>query len=190
VARETEAKIALRADEMDRIRARLIELGAQPHGVDHEQNVVFHLKTGDGRGGRKRLRLRTFGGRSDAVLTCKGPAEKDAIYKSRDELEVQVSDAASVRELLEHLGFRARVEYRKRREHWCFADTIVALDSLAFGDYLEVEGSEEDILSTLSYLGLAHRRHVRRGYARLARQAPSASRTTQVTPLRALSHVS
>jgi len=175
---------------MDRIRVRLVELGAEPQGVDHEENVIFHLKTGEGRGSRKQLRLRTYGGRSDAVLTCKGPAEKDALYKSRDELEVQVSNADSVRELLQHLGFRVRVEYRKRREQWCFAGTVVALDSLEFGDYLEVEGAEEDILTTLSCLGLARRRHVRPGYARLARRAPSLSSSAQITSLQALTQVS
>jgi predicted adenylyl cyclase CyaB len=190
VVRETEAKIALRAGEMDRIRARLLELGAEPQGVDQEENVVFQLKTGERGGRRKRLRLRTFGNRSDALLTCKGPAEKDAIYKSRDELEVQVKDAASVRELLEHLGFRPRVEYHKRREQWWFGDTIVALDRLAFGDYLEVEGSERDIQATLADLGLAHRRHIRRGYARLARRAPGLPDTARITQLRSLSQVS
>jgi adenylate cyclase, class 2 len=190
VVRETEAKIALRAGEMDRIRDRLVELGARPQGVDEEENVVFDLKTSDRRSGRKRLRLRTFGGRSDAVLTCKGPAEKDAIYKSRDEVEVQVSDVDSIREMLRHLGFRASVEYFKRREHWYFADSLIALDRLAFGDYLEVEGSEQAILATLSALGLAHRSHVRPGYARLARRAPAAPPTTRITPLRPVSHVS
>jgi predicted adenylyl cyclase CyaB len=188
--RETEAKIALHAGEMDCLRALLVELGAQPRGIDQEQNVVFHLKTGDRRSGRKRLRLRTFGGRSDAVLTCKGPAEKDSIYKSRDELEVQVSDADSVREMLRHLGFRARVEYRKRREHWSFGETLIGLDQLAFGDFLEVEGTEQAILATLSALGLADRRHVRPGYARLARRAPAGSAATRITRLRPLTHVS
>ena len=190
MVRETEAKIALRAGEMDRIRVRLIDLGAEPRGIDHEENVVFQLKTGERGGRRKRLRLRTFGDRSDAVLTCKGPAEKDAIYKSRDELEVQVKDAGPVRDLLQHLGFRERIEYRKRREHWWFADTAVALDRLAFGDYLEVEGSEQDIQATLADLGLANRRHIRRGYARLARRTQSLPETPRITPLRSLSQVS
>ena len=188
MAREIEAKIALQPGEMDRIRARLIELCAEPHGIDHEENVVFHLKTGDRRRDRKRLRLRTFGGRSDAVLTCKGPAEKDTTYKSRDEFEVRVSDAASVREILRQLGFRTRTEYRKRREHWHFAETAVALDQLAFGDYLEVEGTEQAIQNTLAALGLAQRQHIRRGYAGLARRAPpEPPRAHHISTLRPLS---
>jgi predicted adenylyl cyclase CyaB len=169
VGRETEAKIALQPGEMDRVRDRLIHLGAESRGIDDEENIIFRCKRGDRRGDRRRLRLRTFGGRSDALLTCKGPTEKGAMFKSRDEIEVQVSNAESVRELLHNLGFRPKTAYHKRREHWFLAGTMVALDQLAFGDFLEVEGAETAIHTALALLGLDRRNHVRSGYARLSR---------------------
>ncbi|HTE83380.1 MAG TPA: class IV adenylate cyclase, partial [Dehalococcoidia bacterium] len=167
--------IALRAGEMYTIRSLLVTVGAAQGPVDDEENVVFDLKLRNERR-RRRLRLRTFGGRSDAVLTSKGPANKTSAFKSRDEFEVQVHNADCARELLHQLGFRKRVAYRKRREHWQVGETIVALDRLAFGDYLEIEGGEQEIMSTLALLGLSNRPHIDAGYSRLARDRSDAVR--------------
>jgi predicted adenylyl cyclase CyaB len=172
MAREIEAKIALRPGEMDIIRSLLITVGASPGPVDDEENVVFDLKLRNERR-RRRLRLRTFDGRSDAVLTSKGPSQKSSPFKSRDEFEVQVQSADCARELLQQLGFRQRVSYRKRRENWLIGETLVALDRLVFGDYLEIEGDERQITQALALLGLSQRPHIGAGYARLARECTS-----------------
>jgi predicted adenylyl cyclase CyaB len=169
MAKEIEAKIALRTGEIDTIRSLLVMAGASRGSVDDEENVVFDVKLRNERR-RRRLRLRTFEGRADALLTSKGPPHKTSAFKSRDEFEVMVHNGECARELLQQLGFRPRVAYHKLREHWHVGDTIVALDRLAFGDYLEIEGEEEAIHSTLSMLGLANRPHVCEGYARLARE--------------------
>ena len=177
MTRETEAKVALAPGEISALRARLLAVGARRGPVDDELNLVFNLVGVNRRLPRRRLRLRTFGGRPDAVLTCKGPAEKDSEYKSREETEVHVSDAESARRILEQLGFRPKTRYVKRREHWYLDDAVIALDRLAFGDFLEVEAEEPAIAATLSMLGLADRPHLRVGYARLSkRSAKSAPR--------------
>jgi predicted adenylyl cyclase CyaB len=171
MAKETEAKIALCAGEMDEIRSLLETVGASRGPIDDEENIVFDLKLRNERR-RRRLRLRTFGGRSDAVLTSKGPLSKTSAFKSRDEFEVQVHNADCAKELLEQLGFRPRLAHRKLREHWQVGQTVVALDRLAFGDYLEIEGEEPEIRATLALLGLANRPHICAGYARLAKRRP------------------
>jgi adenylate cyclase, class 2 len=172
---ETEAKIALQPDEIGLVRARLLEMGARPGPVDDERNLVFNLRGMGTRLGRRRIRLRMFAGRADALLTSKGPALKKSGYKSREEVEVRVSDAESARQLLEHLGFRAKAQYDKHREHWYFNDTTIALDRLAFGDFLEVEGEEHAITATLIALGLGARAHERSGYTRLMKKSAKSS---------------
>jgi predicted adenylyl cyclase CyaB len=181
MAKEIEAKIALRAGEIETIRSLLVMAGASRGSVDDEENVVFDLKLRNERR-RRRLRLRTFEGRTDAVLTSKGPPHKSSAFKSRDEFEVLVHDADNARELLHQLGFRPRVAYHKLREHWHVGDTVVALDRLEFGDYLEIEGEEEEILSTLLLLGLANRPHICEGYARLARDLTDMPRRMHLHP--------
>ena len=178
--RETEAKIALKPGEIGALRIKLSDAGARRGPVDDELNIVFNLQ---GAIGRRRLRLRIFGGRSDALLTCKGPAAKEPAYKSREEVEVHVSDAAAAWELFDHLGFRPKARYDKRREHWFLGDTIVALDQLAFGDFLEVEGEEQAISGALITLGLRDRPHLRAGYARLSRLSAKTTAPKQVRPL-------
>jgi predicted adenylyl cyclase CyaB len=168
---ETEAKIALKPGEYDTIRQRLHEAGATQRGVDEEENLLFDSADGGLRGSGQGLRLRSFADRDEVVLTYKGRVERGSAYKSREEIEVRLSDLAGARRILERLGFRATTRYAKRREHWRLDDVEVALDRLEFGDYIEIEGTELTITAALERLGLARRKHIARGYAELARRA-------------------
>jgi predicted adenylyl cyclase CyaB len=176
MAREIEAKIALQAGEMDRMRRRLFELGASPGPLDEEENLIFDLKLG--RHTKKRVRLRRFGGRADGFLTFKRPVESNR-FKMRDEYEIHVSDARSAGELLHELGFRHCNAYQKLRENWEVGETLVTLDQLAFGDFVEVEGEPPAIEQTLVLLGLSRRPHEPRGYSALARKSTPARPKTR-----------
>lgn len=171
MGREIEAKIALQGGELAALRGRLAQLGAQRGPVDDEQNLVLELRTDCSTCRVRRLRLRGYAGRCEALLTCKGPVVEDATFKEREEFEVRVSDGRSARELLEQVGFRPAVCYSKRREHWSLGNTVVMLDRLEFGDYVEIEGEEAGIKEALARLGLEGRPHIRSSYARLARRA-------------------
>lgn len=168
---EVEAKIGLQPKELDVVRARLTAAGATSEGVDEEENLLFDSNDGRLRKSGQGLRLRSFGGRDEVVLTYKGPTERDSAYKSREELEVRVGDVPAMRDILERLGFRATTRYAKQRERWHLGETEIALDRLAFGDYVEVEGTEAAINETLARLELNGRPHIRPGYAELARRA-------------------
>ena len=168
---EVEAKIALEPGEIDGVRRTLAAAGARQMGIDEEENLLFDSKNGGLRRSGRGLRLRSFGGRDEVVLTYKGKVERESPYKSREEIEVTFGDGPGMRQILERLGFRATTRYAKRREHWRLDETEIALDRLAFGDYIEVEGTEPAIDATLARLGLRDRTHVRPGYAELARRA-------------------
>jgi adenylate cyclase, class 2 len=167
MTREIEAKIALKSGEIDLLRDRLERIGALPGCCDDEQNDIFDLRIGSGK--KRRVRLRRFIGRSDGILTFKRPVSSET-FKARDEYEVHVKDADSAEELLHQLGFRPRSSYHKRRESWEVGETLVTLDQLAFGDFVEVEGDPANIEKTLGLLGLGGRPHVRDGYPGLAKR--------------------
>jgi adenylate cyclase, class 2 len=159
--REIEAKIRLRSGELDRLRARLVELHARRGPSEEESNTLFEAPDGRLRPAGQILRLRCFAGRADATMTFKGPVDPGSPYKSRDELEMRVDDGSTARAILDALGYQPTAVYCKRRERWSLDDAEIALDSLSSGDYAEIEGAEDAIARVLASLGLADRPHIR-----------------------------
>lgn len=165
---ETEAKIRLEPGELDAVRERLRAADAQPGRIDDEDNLLFDDASGGIRGGGQTLRLRRYAGRAEATLTFKGVRDASSRYKSREELEVEVSDGGEAERILLAMGFRPTLSYAKHRESWTLPGATVALDSVTSGDYIEVEGTEQVIDHVLAKLGLEARAHITAGYASLA----------------------
>jgi adenylate cyclase class 2 len=69
--------------------------------------------------------------------------------------------------IIERLGYRLTAVYEKRRKYWQFGDVEVVLDELPFGQFMEIEGTIEDIGKTESLLGLKEIEREPRGYPRL-----------------------
>lgn len=168
---EIEAKIAVA--ELDVIEKRLANLNAADEGRVLETNLFFdtpdsRLKTAD-----QGLRVRTAEPaerRRKAVttITFKGPRAR-GLVKSREETEVEVSDAHAAADLLERLGFVSVFRFQKQRHTWRLDDCIVALDTVPhLGHFVEVEGpGEHAVLSTLRKLELAEEPMVTASYIAL-----------------------
>lgn len=171
MTREVEAKIALQPGELDTLQHRLLDAGAHRGALDAEENVLFDAHDGSLRRSGCGLRLRFIDGRPQALLTYKGPVERGARFKAREELETRVEDGETAHAILEALGYRVSARYQKQREHWRIGSIEITLDHLDFGDYLEVEGEETAIDAALALLGLSGRPHIPQGYAELARRA-------------------
>jgi len=116
------------------------------------------------------LRLRRQKGRAGekVLLTYKGPRQKTH-FKSRDEIEIEVSDFASAVELLTAVGYQKALVFEKRRQVWHFLESTVCLDELPLlGSFLEIEASSEQaVADTLRELDLADMRHISESYAHL-----------------------
>ena len=117
-----------------------------------EVNTIFDTPSGTLRFQRKLLRLRQAGG--GHTITFKGPPTTGA-YKSREEIESGVCDAASMRLILEGLEYisvfryeKYRTEYAKPRENG-----LVMLDQPPIGDFLELERPPRWIDRTARALG-------------------------------------
>ncbi|HIJ71527.1 MAG TPA: class IV adenylate cyclase [Planctomycetes bacterium] len=118
------------------------------------------------------LRLRRQKGRAGekVLLTYKGPRQKTR-FKSRDEIEIEVSDFATAVELLTALGYQKTLEFDKRRQVWRFLESTVCLDELPLlGSFLEIEASsEQTVADTLRKMELADMPHISESYAHLIR---------------------
>jgi adenylate cyclase class 2 len=131
-----------------------------------EVNLVFDGPDGPLRESGSLLRVRQAGGRS--LLTFKGPSAPGR-HKSREELEVQVSDPGVTAQILERLGFRPVFRYQKYRTEFSQPDQpgTVTLDETPIGVFLELEGRPRWIDQTAARFGFSQPDYITASYARL-----------------------
>ena len=158
MAVEREAKMQVADHEP--VRARLAELGAQRRSRVLESNSFYDtedrrlLAAGEG------LRIRRIQplegpGQPDRV-TFKGPRQP-GVLKTREELEIDVSDAAAMEQVFERIGFVRVLRFEKRRETHVLDGCEVVLDELPrLGKFIEIEGpTEAAVMAAREKLGLA-----------------------------------
>jgi adenylate cyclase class 2 len=157
------------------LRQRLADMGAHCVGRWFEANIVFDDAQRSLKAASTLLRLREKSGR--VVLTLKRAADTTVsdTVKVCEETETDVADAASMRAILAGLGFTPALRYEKVREKWTLLGCEVCLDTLPFGDFVEIEGSEEDISACAKALNLHRDQASTATYHDLNRQHREAS---------------
>ena len=147
-----EIEIKFHLENPGAIREAIISLGATSPGRLFETN---HILDDPGRTLFKRNSLLRLRQDERTLLTFKSPApDTDRAFKIRRELEVQVDDFATTQQILEKIGFKTVRIYEKYRETFEFHDTHLCLDTLPYGDFLEIEGRRKDIVDLSAKLGL------------------------------------
>lgn len=165
---ETEVKIEMA--DLDAIRDRLRAHGARHLSTVDEDNRYFD-RNGELEALDQSLRLRKD---ERARLTWKGPSTfRDGIVV-RPEVEVTVSSFDDLAEILGRLGFRPTERLAKHRETWTLDGVEIALDSLSFGHFVELEGDHRSIDRVARELGLDVHQGMGVSYRRLQRERRSA----------------
>ena len=152
-----------------------------------ENNLVLDTADLSLRRAGKLLRVREAG--KGALVTYKGPATPGK-HKSREELEVAVSNARQATLVLELLGFarvfcyqKYRTEYMRPRERG-----VVTLDETPIGCFFEIEGAPGWIDRTARRLGFQEADYITGSYGGLylgSRQQQPALPADMVFPNRA-----
>jgi adenylate cyclase, class 2 len=174
---EIEAKYRLTGPEAHaRLRDRLAALGARPGGRVTEDNVLYDRPDGALRAQDTILRLRVHDGDPAGQLTYKGPATRDGALKRRVELETAVADAATLRAILAALGYAPTIQYAKQRETWHLDGAEIALDTLEFGHFCEIEGPADAITRLAAALDLPPEAAEPAGYPALMARHRAAAR--------------
>ena len=159
---EIEAKFHIK--NLKNIELRLLELKAQLiQPRVHEINLRFDRPDGELRNSQRVLRLRQD---EKARFTFKGPSEETiGGVMSRREIEFEVGDFESAKQFLEALGFNAVVFYEKFRTTYELNDTHIMLDELPYGDFIEIEGDNVDMIHSIAdALGLNWDAMIKAGY--------------------------
>ena len=167
---EIETKI--KVESLHEIAARLKAIGAKSlyelsqvdTYFDDENSTLFASDCG------LRLRKQTDGGNQKVILTYKGPKQKSR-FKSRTEIEIEVSDFEVAAQLLNALDFKKSLAFEKRRRVWQMSDCVVCLDELPLlGNFVEIESPGEELITeALRKLHLADIPHINESYAHLIR---------------------
>jgi adenylate cyclase, class 2 len=131
-----------------------------------EDNIVFDTADLALRQAGQLLRLRQTG--RETLLTYKGPAAPGK-HKSREELEVTLSDAGQAALISERLGFHPVFRYQKYRTEYARPRErgLVTLDETPIGCFLEIEGAAEWIDRTARRLGFEESSYITASYGGL-----------------------
>jgi len=162
---ETEIKLAV--PDVRAARKLLRDAGfTVSHRRVFESNVIFDTPRLTLRRASKLLRLRQAG--SLTTVTYKGlPAV--AKHKTREELELEVTDASMMGAIFERLGFRPAFRYEKYRTEYRQSRGVgmATLDETPVGNYLELEGAPAWIDRMARRMGFTEQEYITASYARL-----------------------
>lgn len=157
---EIEVKFYL-ADK-DAVKKRILGLGAVSEGRHFENNIRFDDTDKRLLKNKTMLRLRQD---SRAILTVKSaPQAADTQFKVFRELEVGVGNFEDMKRILEALGFFPQQIYEKWRETFTLNNCDLCLDTMPYGDFLEIEGGREEIRQIADALGLTWEKRILHSY--------------------------
>jgi len=164
---ETEAKFYVR--DLERIKKSLENLSAH---LDQsrvlEMNLRFDLPDTSLRAQGRVLRLRRD---TEARLTYKGGNKNSRGVLSREEIEFVVGDFEKAKEFLKALGYQQIFYYEKYRTTYELDKTLIMLDELPYGNFVEIEGETEETIRALSErLELDWEATIERSYSALFEQ--------------------
>lgn len=194
-----EREIKLKIEDVKVFRRLLKQLGAKPVGSGpgrvHEENVIFDTPQGGlaKHGQLLRIRTETLEGSGKSgkgrpkprvVLTFKRPVASPAAsdgkgfsagpHKLREEIEMEVTDAATLATIFEGLGMAGWFRYEKYRttfrlpasKAWA-RGLLIELDETPIGTYVELEGPAGAIDRAAMELGYSKRDYVVKNYLTL-----------------------
>jgi adenylate cyclase class 2 len=147
---EIEKKYRLIGKQREEVLRRLPKVGAKRKGEDFEVNTLYAGEPLDQE--RSVLRLRRVGNR--ATLTYKERFPTRSAVKHQRENETPIDDPDAMESILDALGFTPALVYEKRRETWTLGETEIVIDELPFGLFMEIEGTEKNILAVESKLAI------------------------------------
>lgn len=152
MAREVEVKYSEISHST--LRDALSRAGGERAGCSFESNIVFDTPDGDLRRRGMLLRVRRAWGRCKLTLKTPPDGEVPEAFKVWNEYETFIEDCDSLGAIIIALGYPEAFRYEKIREKWRLGGTVVCLDTLPFGEFVEIEGEEAAIRDVSARLAL------------------------------------
>ncbi|QTA82611.1 Putative adenylyl cyclase [Desulfonema limicola] len=156
---EIEVKYYL--EDIEPVRRFFLNSGAVHLNKHFEQNICFEDSENSLIKKQSLLRLRKD---TKNWLTFKSRPGTDTQFKIMKELETQVSSFSVMEQILESIGFHKQQIYEKYRETFIMEDTHICIDTMPFGNFLEIEGSKDQIIKLADMLGLKWEKRIIKNY--------------------------
>ncbi|MEW6455553.1 MAG: class IV adenylate cyclase [Acidobacteriota bacterium] len=147
-----EKEIKLKIKNLNQIKLKIKKLNAVlEKRRSFEDNVLFDFPDNSLRKKGFALRIRKQG--NEAYLTFKGEKIRSKNFKIREELEIKLENPDILYDIFTRIGLKKTFRYQKFRTLFKISDVHVALDETPVGNFIEIEGKEENIISMAEKLG-------------------------------------
>ena len=157
---EIEVKFFL--TDIDLKRQQIQELNATLLSSVNETNIRYETEDCGLFKNKSLLRLRQA---DQVTLTYKSePPEKTSEFKVHREYEVTVDDFEMMKNILVSLGFHQAQIYEKHRESYQLEGATLCLDTMPYGNFLEIEGPGPEIRPIAERLGLNWKKRILMNY--------------------------
>lgn len=160
-----EIEIKYNLENTESIRTQLKNSGSRCIGKVFEYNIRF--ENTDNTLIQKNCLLRLRRDKKSKLTYKMKPPVEDNDFKIHHELEVEISDFSTMKKILESVGFHQEQVYEKWRETFVTGNSVLCLDRMPFGDFLEIEGEKEDIRKLSDQLGLKWKKRLVQNYLEL-----------------------
>ncbi|ADZ10291.1 adenylyl cyclase CyaB [Methanobacterium lacus] len=141
-----EVEVKAKVKNFSDIKEKLIEMGAQKIKDEYQSDTYFNAHDRDFGVTDEALRIREIPENSGKrfILTYKG-AKMDDLSKTRQEVEVDITDSENMALILINLGFKKAAVVTKDRSIYHLDEFIITLDTVhGAGIYVEIETDVED----------------------------------------------
>lgn len=173
-----EIEIKIRLVDKEKIKKKLLSFGWKMEKIVFQQE--YRITDAENTLGEKGIFPRVRKEEGKSVFTIKvnpdgkvNENDKSIRYFNRLEYDIEVEDAKKMAEILSIIGLTEQRILEKYREIWKKDDEkelSIVIDSLKFGDYMELEGSEDKIDKMVERLGLSDEKRITLAYWRVYRK--------------------
>lgn len=159
---EIEIEVKFFLDEPAEMERKIAQLGASHESSVKETNIRYETP---GQGLLKKRSLLRLRKAERSTLTYKSePPGEESEYKVHTEYEVCLDDFEMMEKILEALGFYPAQTYEKIRRTYRLSEAELCLDTMPYGNFLEIEGPKETIRSVSEAVGLAWKERILMNY--------------------------
>jgi adenylate cyclase class 2 len=161
-----EIEVKVHVADFEAVQSQLEKIGAILTAPRvYERNVRYDDAERTFTAAHRVLRLRQD---TRVRLTFKEPsAQRLDSAQARTELEVTVSDFATMNAILGKLGYAPSWLYEKYRTTYEWQNAEIVLDEMPYGNFVEVEGDESAIDVALQALDLSTATRIKTSYSEL-----------------------
>ena len=160
----TETEVKIKIEAVEPVRQKILALKAELYKKRALQTDVYF--------GNPRIRKKdqTLKIRDNAIFTYKGPSEKKKNIRSNEEIEIRIDNAAYLQMILERIGYLPYWKKERYRESFLLNMTQICIDETPMGNFIEIEGKQENIIDIAKKLGFSQKNFIAEGYGKLWRE--------------------